>query len=415
MAQALSTGTAGSLSPVCGRKGPRDPPRCRVAARCLDWLSLVRLQPRHRDGRGRPRAAWLALPRVGSWRRSRCCRGRLQRLERRHARVRKGRIWSPPLVHSGQGRRLCSNPTCLPHQDRPHHPRRPSPAPHPRLDSSHGPGQGRTRAPRPVLEPAAGRPARVDPPAPRTRELGGAARGRAAVGGGGQGGDQGAHRRRAGGARPGAQPRRGPVGPRRSLLHAPAPALPRSRPAAGWAQDLRGPRGHGIRGGARGVVQGVRAGRAAAGEGARLRLCAADGGVGARLLRLLRLPRDQLLRGGAPLWLARGLQVPGGHCARHGPARHHRPHPQPRVQERGRRAQPAGRVRLALLPRGRARRAQALGQPALQLRQVRGASLPPLQCALLRGGVPRGRLPLRRGHQHALPPSRSGIRLQRTL
>ena len=55
-----------------------------------------------------------------------------------------------------------------------------------------------------------------------------------------------------------------------------------------------------------------------------------------------------------------------------------------------------------------ARLSRRLGLALLRLRQAPGAALPPLQLPLLAGRVPRGRLPLRRHHQHALPRPRPG-------
>ena len=84
---------------------------------------------------------------------------------------------------------------------------------------------------------------------------------------------------------------------------------------------LRGPRGDERRGARGNLIPLLRGPRAAARQSGRLQYRAADGGDGAQLLRVLRVPRHQLLRGLLTLRLARGPQVPRGPRARSGAAR----------------------------------------------------------------------------------------------
>ena len=95
-----------------------------------------------------------------------------------------------------------------------------------------------------------------------------------------------------------------------------------------------------------------------------------------------------------------------------------RPRAQPRRAQHARGAQRVRRHRPPVLPRAAARLARGLGLDGVRLRQVRGAALSAQQRALLAGGVPLRRLPLRRHHQHALPrprPRAQLLRLRRLL
>ena len=85
--------------------------------------------------------------------------------------------------------------------------------------------------------------------------------------------------------------------------------------------DIRVPCGHLLVGGEGELLQGLHGERAAAHRAARLQHRAADGRHGARVLRQLRLPGHQLLRGELALRRPRGAAGAGGHRARAGPHR----------------------------------------------------------------------------------------------
>jgi hypothetical protein len=127
--------------------------------------------------------------------------------------------------------------------------------------------------------------------------------------------------------------------------------------------------------------------------------------------RSVRLPDHELLRGKLAVRDARGPQGAHRHRARDGPHRAARHRALARVQERARRPERVRRHGPPLLPRGRARPARTLGLAPLQLRPPRGPPLPALQPPLLARRVQVRRLPLRRRHEHDVPPPRHGRRL----
>ena len=79
--------------------------------------------------------------------------------------------------------------------------------------------------------------------------------------------------------------------------------------------------------------------------------------------------------------------------------------------------EPLRRHALPVFSRRAARLSQSLGQPAFRLRQMGGAAVSVVQCALLAGRVPFRRLPLRRRDQYAVPRPRhrAGLRGLRRL
>ena len=159
---------------------------------------------------------------------------------------------------------------------------------------------------------------------------------------------------------------------------------------------LRGACRHGRRGGARPHVRGVpRRGAATRKEG-RIRHRAAHGDHGASVLRLLRLPRLQLLRRVLALRHSGRPQVARRHGARDGPEGHHGPCPLACGAERARRIVNVRRNGLPVLPPRRQGLACRVGKPLLRLRQDGRHTLPPFQLPLLARRVPFRRIPLRR-------------------
>ena len=142
--------------------------------------------------------------------------------------------------------------------------------------------------------------------------------------------------------------------------------------------------------------------RASEGEETGLRHPADNGAPGASLLRFVRLSGEQFLRPELPFRHPGGIQGPGRRGSRDGHRRHHGHSAFAFGIQRNRGAGPFRRQGgPLLLPRSRGLSSR-MGQPLLRLRKGRGDILPPRQLQVLDAGIPSGRIPFRRGDQHAL-------------
>ena len=185
-----------------------------------------------------------------------------------------------------------------------------------------------------------------------------------------------------------------------------------ARPEARSAR-LRGPRRDGA-GGAEGRdLARVPRERPPAHREGRLQHAAADGRRRAPLLRLVRLPGLELLRGVVALRRAGGAQGARRRRPRPRHRGHHGPRALARRRERGRGPRALRRHRALLPARRPARPPPGLGLGPLRLRPPRDAALPALQLPLLARRVPLRRLPLRRRHLDALLAPRARLRLHR--
>ena len=170
---------------------------------------------------------------------------------------------------------------------------------------------------------------------------------------------------------------------------------------------LRSPRRYGPGTRRRGQLCGIHRKDPAPDPGGGLRYGTVDGHRRTSLLRVVRLPRVELLRPFLALRHARSAQNTRAHGSRTGTCGGNGSSARPLREEPQRGDQRARRHGSSLLPTGYGGRTALLGLQNFRLRQGTGAALSALERQILARRISLRRLSVRRSDLDALPPSRA--------